>query len=234
MSKIKAVLWDIDGTLLNFKASEKNAVKECFKAFGFGECTDEMIEVYSGINQKYWAALERGEVDKKAALVLRFKDFFSLYGIPSIEAEEFNKTYQVKLGDTAEFVDGAVETLKRVRERGIFQFGVTNGTKTAQTKKLQVSGLIDMLDGVFISDEIGFEKPSEQFFTPVLAEVYKKVPCVGKEEIIIVGDSLTSDVKGGINIRIKTCWFNADNREKREDITPDYIVKDVKEVINLL
>ena len=86
---IKLILWDIDGTLLDFEAAEKAAIKNLFIKFGFGECTDEMLRVYSGINRKYWQALEKGEMTKAEILVNRFREFFSLYGLNREKAEDF-------------------------------------------------------------------------------------------------------------------------------------------------
>lgn len=200
---IKVVLWDIDGTLLNFLAAEKNAIRKCFSIFDLGECTDEMLKVYSHINKKHWEMLERGELTKQKVLEGRFIEFFTLYNIDTKVIEAFNKEYQVQLGETICFNDNGYELVSELKNY-VKQYAVTNGTKVAQDKKLTKSGLVDLFDGIFISDVIGFEKPSKEFFEPVLNAVagYKK------DEILIVGDSLTSDMAGGNNIGIKCCWYN--------------------------
>ena len=140
MSNIKAVLWDVDGTLLDFLAAEREAIKTCFSLFGLGECTDEMIAQYSAINVRWWQALERGEYTKPEILVGRFAEFFTARGIDTAVAPAFNAEYQLRLGDTIKFCPHALETVQALR--GIAaQCAVTNGTKIAQDKKLERSGL---------------------------------------------------------------------------------------------
>ena len=112
---IKVLLWDIDGTLLNFLAAEKAAMKKCFEVCGIGECTDEMIARYSKINRKYWEMLERGEITKPQVLIGRFEEFFESEGIVTDCATEFNKEYQVRLGDTICFNDDGYEIIKSLK-----------------------------------------------------------------------------------------------------------------------
>ena len=136
----KYLLWDIDGTVLDFLASEAYAIKTLFKKYNLGECTDEMLKAYSGINQKYWQKLERGEMTKPEILVGRFNEFFELIGADTSVAEDFNRDYQVTLGDYIEYIDGAEEMLFAQKGKYIIA-AVTNGTKVAQEKKLRLSGL---------------------------------------------------------------------------------------------
>ena len=195
---IKLILWDIDGTLLDFEAAEKAAIKNLFIKFGFGECTDEMLRVYSGINRKYWQALEKGEMTKAEILVNRFKEFFSLYGLNREKAEDFNTAYQNALGDTIVFCDDSKEIVTKLKTK-VLQAGASNGTIIAQNKKLKNSGFDKLFDNVFLSEAVGYEKPNVNFFKPI----FEKFPDITKDEMIIVGDSLTSDIPGGINAGIK-------------------------------
>ena len=160
---IKVILWDIDGTLLNFEMSEKYAIRKCFEICKLGECTDEMLIQYSKINRKYWEKLERGELSKQEILVGRFKEFFEVQGLDIERAEFFNSEYQVRLGDHAFYNDDGEQLVKKFKEMGIRQYAVTNGTAIAQQRKLKISGLDKLLDGVFISDVIGIEKPNIVF-----------------------------------------------------------------------
>ena len=162
----KHLLWDIDGTILDFKAAENAAVKTLFKKYNIGECSDEMIEQYSKINDKYWQALERGEMTKPQILVGRFAEFFESIGADTAIAADFNVDYQVTLGDFVVFEKDAVEVLEA--EKGKYRLiAVTNGTKIAQTKKLRTSGLIDIFDSVYISEDVGVEKPNKEYFDAV-------------------------------------------------------------------
>ena len=229
MSKIKVVLWDIDGTLLNFKAAEKVAIRKCFEVCGLGECNDEMIARYSEINHKYWKKLERGEMSKQDILIGRFREFFELEGLDVSKAEAFNAEYQVRLGDTICFEDYALDVILALKGK-VAQYAVTNGTKVAQTRKLANSGLDLLLDDVFISDVIGVEKPMQGFFDAVWA----KIGSFEKEEVLIVGDSLTSDMQGGVNTNILTCWYNPNGQENDLGLSLDYEIKNLKEVLEIL
>lgn len=204
--RIKAVLWDVDGTLLNFKKAHYVALYKCFAYFN-EYLDDEMVNVYDHINHGYWLKLEKGEIGKNELLVKRFVDFFDEYGI-MINPVKFNEMYQVELGNTYVFNDHGYETVKALKDRGIVQFAVTNGTKTAQDGKLRGSGLIDILDEIFISEDVGYEKPDKRFFEPIEAKL--KEYGIDKNECIIVGDSESSDIQGGINAGIRTVHYTND------------------------
>ena len=130
MKKFKYLLWDIDGTVLDFLAAEKAAIQALFPKFGLGECTDEMVERYSEINVKYWQALERNEMTKPEILVGRYREFFETEGIDPSLAEAFNDAYQPALGDTVVFCDDCNEILKKLKGEYVL-VAVTNGTKAA-------------------------------------------------------------------------------------------------------
>ena len=230
---IRLILWDVDGTLLDFHASQKMAIRACFADHGLGECTDEMLSVYDGINKRAWQRLERGEITKEQTLLGRFCDFFAQYGLPQDVIPAFNADYQIRLGDFPVFSPYALETVTELKNRGIPQFAVTNGTVVAQERKLAKTGLDRIFDGIFISDRIGAEKPSAAFFAPVLKAAENHVPGIGREEILIVGDSLTSDMKGGRNIGVKTCWYREESMAAKEHDPPDFGISDLREVIGL-
>lgn len=186
---ITTILWDVDGTLLNFEAAEKAAIQALFQEFGFGVCTDEMLKRYSQINKTYWERLERKEVTRQEVLEGRVRDFFAEEGLDTSAAPEFNKRYQTSLGDTIVFYDDSYEIVKSLRGE-VQQYVVSNGTITAQTKKLKLSGLGELMDGIFLSEQLGVEKPDVHFFEQVFAQTGLK----DKTQIMIVGDSLSSDI----------------------------------------
>jgi len=226
---IKVLLWDIDGTILDFLAAEKEAMKKCFQICGLGECTDEMIAKYSKINRKYWEMLERGEITKPEVLVGRFEEFFASEGIITDCAPKFNKEYQVRLGDTICFQDNAYELLKRLKG-SVKQYAVTNGTKVAQDRKLKLSGLIDIFDYVFISEELGVEKPGIGFFE----KVWEKIGTYEPNEVMIIGDSLTSDMQGGNNAGILCCWYNPKGVVNDKGVRIDYEINDLQKVRKII
>ena len=197
------ILWDIDGTVLDFLASEAHAIRFLFQKYGIGECTDEMLKLYSEINIKYWRMLEKNELTKAEILIGRFREFFEAIEVDSSIAERFNEDYQLSLGDHIEFVDQAKEIL--LSQKGNYTLvAVTNGTKVAQEKKLHLSGLVEIFDAIFISENVGAEKPNRAFFD----YVFQSLGITNNKEVLIIGDSLTSDMKGGFFAGIDTCWFN--------------------------
>ena len=226
---IKSVLWDIDGTILNFEKSESYAVKKCFELFSLGECTDDMIKRYSVINQKYWRRLEKGELTKQQVLVMRFCEFFDSEGIVCSDVEGFNSEYQIRLGDTVFFNDDGYELVGSLR--GVVkQYAVTNGTAAAQDRKLVRSGLDKLFDGIFISDKLGAEKPSIEFFD----KVFSSIGGINKGETLIVGDSLTSDIRGGNNAGILCCWYNPSSAPLTGGFRVDYIINDLRQVKKII
>ena len=227
--ELKVILWDIDGTLLDFHKAEAAAIRTLFKKYSLGICTDEMLADYSAINKVYWQRLERGEMTKPEILVGRFREFFSKYDLNTECADDFNADYQLALGDTVHFFSGALETVTALKGK-VLQCAVTNGTAIAQHKKLAVSGLDQIFDEIFISDEVGFEKPSISFFDAVWAKIGKFDP----NEVMIVGDSLTSDIKGGVNAGIRTCWFNPSGAPLPSDLQIDYDIRCISEVLEIV
>lgn len=226
---IKALLWDVDGTLLDFHAAERAAVKALFPELGLGVCSDEMLSEYSRINRGFWEKLERGETVKEKMLVERFRVFFSEYGLPADKAELFNDIYQVRLGDTVIYVDDSIDIVRRLKGK-VRQYAVSNGTIVAQNRKLEKSGLGELMDGIFLSEELGAEKPAREFFD----RVFEGTGDTDRSEVMIVGDSLTSDIRGGMDAGILTCWYNAGGEEMPAGMRPDYVISDLHEIYGIL
>ncbi len=226
---IKAILWDIDGTILDFKQAEYYGMKICFVHFGLGECTDEMIQRYSDINNKYWELLELGEIEKEKVFTERFREFFETEGIAFTKFEEFHLEYRRQLKDIVIFRDKGYDLIKELKGQ-IRQYAVTNGSYSVQKYKLEKAGLKELFDDCFISDQIGVEKPNVEFFN----HVKKSIGDIKDSEMIIVGDSLTSDMKGGNNAGILCCWYNPFEKENTKGVKIDYEIKslwDVKKII---
>lgn len=226
---IKVILWDIDGTVLDFIAAEKVALRETAKSFGLGELTDEDIKVYSAINKSYWKRLETGELTKPQILKGRFVDFFKLKGFEFEDYDAFNAEYQVRLGDTVCFFDDSYNIIRSLKGK-VKQYAVTNGTKVAQDRKLKNSGLIDLLDGVFISESVGAEKPSALFFD----KVFEQIGHFDGNEVMIVGDSLTSDIKGGNNAGIICCWYDRGIDSPKDDLVIHHRIGNLQQVLDII
>ena len=228
MPGIQVVLWDIDGTLLDFHAAEAAAIRTLFEKYNLGVCTDEMLSRYVQINAAFWQRLERGELTKPQVLTGRFEAFFGEYGLNTGCVDAFNADYQLALGDTVRFHPGGLETVLALKGK-LPQYAVTNGTLVAQKKKLAASKLDQLLDGVFISDVIGIEKPNIGFFQAV----WDKIGHFPPESVLIVGDSLTSDIQGGVNAGIRTCWFNPHRSPAPENLRIDYEITELSQVLQI-
>lgn len=201
---IKVILWDIDGTLLDFKKSESYAIKKCFKELEICEdTTGEMVARYSAINHRMWNELAEGKWTKPQVLNGRFEEFFKTEGINYTDYEKLNSLYQVYLGEYFFFFEDGKETLLKLKEK-YKQYAVTNGTAVAQHKKLALSGMDKIFDGVFISDEIGVDKPHKEFFD----KAFEKIGKVDRREAVIIGDSIPNDMQGGNNAGIYTVLFD--------------------------
>lgn len=227
----KIILWDMDGTLLDFYPAERNAICTTMEQFGLGECTDAMVKKYSKINELHWKKMELGEITKQQVLENRFAMFFEGEGIKFNRYKEFNENYQINLGAKVFFHEKAYEIVANLKGK-VLQYAITNGTYTAQCLKLKNSGLDKIFDGVFISDQIGFQKPSKLFFD----YVEKHIPMVSKDEILVIGDSLTSDMQGGNNMGVRCCWFNYDNKPlpEKDTVKLDYVIHKLIELEKIL
>lgn len=226
---IKVILWDIDGTLLDFHAAERRALQDCFEAFSLGPCPDDRVSRYSVINLKWWKMLERGEITKAQLLPGRFREFFQAEGIVFDEFAALNDLYQRKLGEHVFFMENSYELVRDLRKQ-VHQYAVTNGTKIAQDGKLARSGLGELMDGVFISEDVGAEKPSLAFFE----RVFQAIGPYEKEEMLIVGDSLTSDMLGGSRAGIPCCWYNPQGAPCPEELGIRYDIRHLDQVRDIL
>lgn len=226
---IKTILWDFDNTLLDFNIAEKTAIISTFKKLNLGTCSNKMLEEYIKINLSYWQKIEKNLINKKDALIKRFADFFSLYNIDKNIAETFNNEYALALGDTIVYIDNSFELIKSLNKK-YKQYIVTNGDRRVQNLRIKNSKFDKLVDKYFISDNIGAEKPNIEFFNYVL----NYIEFVDKSEIIIVGDSLTSDIKGGNNAGIPTCWYNPNKKTASSEYKINYEIQNLNDILNIV
>lgn len=223
------LLWDVDGTLLDFHAAENIGIRSLFVDFGLGECNDAMIALYSAINANYWKKLETGEMSRSEILVKRFESFFNQIGVGPVDCEAFDVAYQKRLGETVIFRDKSYDLVKSLKGT-IPQYAASNGTTVAQTGKLTKSGLMDLLDGVFLSEQLGAAKPSAEFFE----QVFKQIGAVNRERVLIVGDSLSSDILGAKNAGIKSCWYNPSHTVNTSTVFADFEADNLNQIPKIL
>ena len=228
MGRFDTILWDVDQTLLDFKKSEDYAIRFCFRKFG-REATDETVAIYSAINEGFWKRIEKGEINKKEALVQRFQQLFQQTGEEGMDADAFQTEYADALGSVYYYQDNSYELLKNLRGK-YRQYLVTNGVTMTQMKKLRLSGFDQLADGIFVSEQIGVPKPCKEFFE----KCFSMIPGFCREKALIVGDSLSSDMQGGNNAKIATCWYNPAGLENLSDIKIDYEIRNLNEIWDIL
>ena len=228
MGKFDIILWDVDQTLLDFKKSESYAIRFCFRKFG-KEASDETVSAYSSINENFWKQIEKGQINKKEALVERFRTLFRQIGEEDIEAEAFQKEYADAIVSVYYFQDDSYNLLNQLKVK-YRQYLVSNGVTYTQMKKLRLSGLDKLVDGIFVSEQLGVPKPHKEFFE----QCFCAIPGFQREKALIVGDSLSSDMQGGNNAQISTCWYNPAGLENPFNIRIDYQIKDLNEIWNVL
>ena len=228
MSKYTTILFDADDTLFDFKRSEHEAVKDVLALVGLPD-TDEIIAKYSEINKGYWKMLERGEITKKDLFIARWKSFLDFYGLNEVDAKMIANHYLAKLSQKCYLLDGAEELCEKLC--GKFRlFIVTNGYAIVQHGRFDNSPIRKYFEDMFISEEMGAEKPTKEYFNAV----FSKIPDFSTEKSIIIGDSLSSDIKGGINAGIDTCWYNPDGKEAPEEMNITYIVSKLSEIEDIV
>lgn len=205
-ARYEYLLWDVDGTLLDFEYSMRVSLYKSLKKIGV-EATDGLIDRYRQINDGWWKRLERGEVTKAQLLPGRFIDLFAEYGIECEDIEAYLADFQENLGCEFKLMENALEVCTKLKQQGYHQFVVTNGVTRTQENKLKLSGLADIMEELFISENLGVPKPHKEFFDACFRRISEKNPCFDKAKTMIIGDSLSSDIQGGINAGIATCLF---------------------------
>ena len=226
MKKYTTLLFDADDTLLDFHKDEKQALVKTLTHYGVS-VTEENIKTSSDINQGMWKQLERGEITKPELKRTRFKKFFEAIGFECDEEPlTVNEHYLSLLGEGGNTLEGAVDTVKKLYEDGYELYIITNGIAATQAKRLNRSGLLPYINEVFVSETIGYQKPRKEYFDAVLNNIKEK----DKEKILVIGDSLTSDIQGAMNAGLPCCWLNRYGKELPDEYKVDYVIEDVSEV----
>ncbi len=220
------LLLDVDDTLLDFHAAEACAIRDTLRERGI-DPTDETVALYSRVNRGWWETFERGEVEKEELLWRRFAEFFEKMGVIH-DPRQAQKDYHHHLGDYAFLIPGAEELCRRLKERGHRLYIVTNGTTGIQQRRFGASGLAKYVDGIFISEQMGTQKPAREFFEKVFAAL----GWPDKGDCIIFGDSQTSDMAGGRDFGIATCWYDPKHGRQTGDWT--FVVHELTDFLEVV
>ena len=199
---IRFLLFDLDDTLLDFRLSERTSLSRVLAKHGHPPA-DRDLDAYSRINVLWWQKLERGEITRRQVIVGRFEEFLSSFA-PGLRAAEVADEYENGLNDCGFLLPGASENLARLRDEGYLLYAVTNGAGDIQRSRIRMSGIGPFFAELFISEEIGHEKPSPLFFETA----FRRIPGFRKSEAALIGDSLTSDIRGALNAGVLPVWFS--------------------------
>ena len=224
---IKFLFLDLDDTILDFHKAEKIALSKTLREFGL-EPSDEVCSLYSQINRQHWERLERKELTREQVVTGRFTELFRHYGM-TVDAPACADTYAEYLGIGHYFLPGAREAVESLSKKYRL-FLASNGTVSVQSGRLKSADICHLFEDVFFSQAMGADKPDIRFFQNAFA----RIPDFDPKACMIVGDSLTSDIQGGINAGLKTCWVNLRGYAPRADIVPDYTIGSLSELEALL
>lgn len=222
----RVILFDADGTLLDFKESERIGLTNVFmdKKIPF---TEEMRTYYLAINEQLWKDFELGKISKQHIMDVRFQmllDHFHIEG----KGEDFEQAYREQLNKGKHTIPYALELCRKLHKTHDLYI-VTNGVSKTQYQRLKDSGLYPYFKDIFVSEDIGYQKPHASYFDYVLAHV--DVP---KEDMLLIGDSLSSDICGALQAGIACCWYNPEHERNDLKLTPTYEIDDLHDVWNIL
>lgn len=221
------VFLDLDDTILDFHQAEAIAVAKAFRGVGV-EPKPTLIARYSQVNKRHWQMLERGELTREQVLVQRFACLFAETGLKA-DPVACKTLYEDYLSMGHYFIPGAVELLEYLAPKYRLYLA-SNGTARVQAARLDSSGIRRYFSDIFISQEMGADKPGAVFFQRCFA----RIPGFSPDRGIIIGDSLTSDIRGGNNAGLKTCWFNPHFQPVTEDVKIDWEIHALGELKGIL
>lgn len=222
----KILLFDLDDTLLDFGANEADSLNKLFQLHGY-TLTDELFRVYNCVNKQLWADYEDGKIALNEVLNSRFSQTMLKLG-EVVDGVEWEDQYRELLGNGCQLIEGALELCQSLSASHRL-FVITNGITKTQIKRLKQSGLYEFFEDIFDSQSIGFQKPSGEFFDYVMSHIKDfKI-----EEALVIGDSLNTDIKGGIQAGINTCWVNRKSQKAPAEMQVTHTITSLAELYDI-
>lgn len=224
--RYKILLFDLDDTLLDFGANETDSLNKLFQQHGY-TFSDELFQIYNAVNKQLWTDYENGIITLDEVLNLRFSKTMLRQG-KVVDGIEWEKMYRELLSNGCQRMPGALEICRSLSvSRRLFV--ITNGITHTQIKRMKQSGLYEFFEDIFDSQSIGFQKPSKEFFDYVMLHIKN----FNTKEALIIGDSLNTDIKGGILMGIDTCWINNKSQKFSAEIQSTYTIKGLVELYDI-
>lgn len=224
---IEFLFLDLDDTILDFHKQETAAIGKTLQGVGI-DPTPETCQLYSKINLRHWKMLEMGEITREKLAWHRFQELFDTLGVTA-DAKATAEYYWDNLSEGYYFLPGAQDAVKALAEKYTLYIA-SNGTARVQEKRLESADLKRYFAEIFISEHIGVNKPDKGFFTHCFA----RIPGFDPQKAMIVGDSISSDIRGGKNAGIMTCWVNPKGETAAPQDKPDFEIKSITELEELL
>ncbi|QGQ97618.1 noncanonical pyrimidine nucleotidase, YjjG family [Paenibacillus psychroresistens] len=222
----KILLFDLDDTLLDFGANETDSLNKLFQQQGH-TFSDELFGIYNSVNKQLWSEYENGNIGLDDVLNSRFSDTMLRLG-KVVDGIEWENLYRELLGNGSQHMEGALEVCQSLSVSHRL-FVITNGITQTQIKRMKLSGLNEFFEDIFDSQSIGFQKPSKEFFNYVMSHIKD----FDKKEALIIGDSLNTDIKGGLLSGIDTCWINRELQKSSAEIQSTYTIKSLVELYDI-
>mgnify|MGYP000545566027 FL=1 len=228
MAKYYCILFDADNTLLNFDAAENKALAETLVNYGI-EPDAETVQTYRTINEELWRQLEKGQIRREKLFGERFSRFLKAINAAG-DGVEMNRCYLEQLSTHPDLMSPEVlDVLRELSEVATLAI-VSNGAQKVQTRRLAESGVMNFMEDVFISEKMGCEKPNARIFDAAL----RALGVENREHVLMVGDSLSSDIQGGSNAGLDTCWYNPNHAENPGKVIPTYEITSLEELYPLV
>ncbi|VYU55372.1 noncanonical pyrimidine nucleotidase, YjjG family [Clostridium tertium] len=226
--KYEVILFDADETLFDFKKSEKQAFENSIREFNMDYDENYHLKVYEEINKNIWLEFEQGLITQKKLKVERFKRLSEKLNTP-FDPVEFSNAYIRHLANASFLYEDSIELIKELSKNYKLAI-VTNGLKDVQSKRIGQSVIAEYFDTLVISEEVQVSKPNPEIFEIAL----NRLNFTDKNKVLMIGDSLTSDIKGGINFEIDTCWVNLKKVKNSTSIKPTYEISNLKDLTKIL
>ena len=228
MAKYYCILFDADNTLLDFDAAESKALADTLRNYGI-EPDAETVQTYRTINEELWRQLEKGQLRRDKLMAERFTRFLKAVDAAGNGAE-MNKFYLDQLSTHPDLAaPNVLDVLKELSEVATLAV-VTNGFDRVQSRRVAESGMKDFIEEVFVSEKLDSEKPNRKIFDTAL----RSLGVENREHVLMVGDGLSSDIQGGANAGLDTCWYNPNHTENHGKVVPTYEIADLKELYPLV
>lgn len=221
------LLFDLDNTLYDFDAASHFALHQTLEEYGVDPSSGNK-EVYYDINHSCWTAFENGAMDFKTLRNKRFELFVNEIGV-NADASGMGNRYLKLLSETDFKIEGAMPLLDHL-EPNYNLVVVTNGLKEVKRPQLSKPEISKYFKAIIISEEIGIAKPHEGFFD----HTFNTIGSPDKSDVIIIGDNLNSDIRGGQDYGIDTCWFNPNQKNNATDVKPTFEIDTLDQLLKIV